>query len=218
MKIIFDFDDVLFKTSELKIHIFAVLGKYGVSNGALLYEDERKTELPFSLKRFLYKVSKQHPEIKMEIDNVYEEIMENCQNLVNKEAVILMQQLGKENCFIVTNGDQEFQKDKIVRTSLDKLAQRIKIVSGSKKEEIESLCEEFMNEQVIFVDDKSKFFKDIKEMDNLTTVEYVGDNAFSVLIKQVEMFMKKEQQKLALDHLKTENIKSPTSEVAKKMF
>jgi hypothetical protein len=52
MKLIFDFDDVLFNAAVLKKNIFSVLEKYGITNGKESYDRARLSGEPFSLKRF----------------------------------------------------------------------------------------------------------------------------------------------------------------------
>ena len=76
--------------------------------------------------------------------------------------------------YIVTNGDEEFQRDKIRRLGVDMLVKEVSVVTGSKKEKIEEICKAFLEEEVIFVDDKNKFFVDInmEECPNLKTVIY----------------------------------------------
>ncbi len=174
MKLILDFDDVLFNAAGLKEKIFSTLSAHGISNGAELYEGERNSRIPFSLKRFLYRVLEQNPGVHVDTDIVYEEIMSTCKNLVNQEITTYVQSLGKDNCYIVSNGDKEYQNDKITRVGLDKLVAKVIIVPGSKNTEIELICKEFPNEEVIFVDDKSIYFDDINKeaCPNLTTVIY----------------------------------------------
>lgn len=186
MKLILDFDDVLFNAAGLKEKIFTTLRSQGIINASELYETERNSGIPFSLKRFLYKVYERNPGVRTTTDTVYEEIMAECKNLVNQEIVTFVQSVGKENCYIVTNGDTEFQEDKIARTRLGAYVASVTVVPGSKKEAIEALCKEFVNEQVVFVDDKSKFFEDLGELPNLTTVEYLGDGALKMLQQKVQ--------------------------------
>ena len=174
MKIIFDFDDVLFKASDFKQVIFDTLKRFGINDGNLLYEGERKTGIPFTLKRFLYRVFEQNPEVQVDTDAVYEEIMNTCKDLSNQEIIQTITKIGKDNCYIVSNGDSEYQYDKITRVGLDKLVAKIIIVPGTKNMEIQRICNEFPHEEVIFVDDKSIYFDDINReaCPNLTTVTY----------------------------------------------
>ncbi len=174
MKIILDFDDVLFNATAFKRAIFKRLTEYGISGVEDLYVKERESGQPFSLRHFLTNIFEQQRGSSIGASIIYRELMETCEAYVNQELALLVRFVGKDNCFIVTNGNQEFQKDKILRTKMNALVSKYTIVSGSKKEEIESLCKEFSNEEIIFVDDKSKFFADLnmEVCKNLKTVMY----------------------------------------------
>ena len=111
--------------------------------------------------------------------------MHECPNLLNTELIETVKKLGKENCFIVTNGEQEFNHDKILRIGLQDLfyEQNIFIVLGSKKEIIEKICAKHKNEKVIFIDDKAKHFEDLDftKCPNLKTILYTGQKLEGVL-------------------------------------
>lgn len=184
MKLIIDFDDVLFDTETFKETFFNFLVRYKIFNARELYEEERKSMRPFSLKSFI-DTSLNHPDKEESLDKpaevskeAYEEIMDSCTLFSNQNMIALITEVGKQNCFIVTSGDKEFQEDKIVRTGMDTLCEEIYVVPGSKKEVVERLCGRFPSERIIFIDDKGKFFADI-DMDickNLTTVLYTKNS------------------------------------------
>lgn len=198
MKLILDFDDVLFKAGELKKVIFSVLASHGVKNAQEFYDMARKSDEPFSLRRFLYRVcdykgaDEAYPTV--DVDTLYEEIMRVCPTLGNQELSLLVKSVGKDNCYIVTNGDEEFQRDKIRRSGMDALVQEVYVVSGGKKEKIAEICKAFPLEEVIFVDDKNKFFVelDMEECRNLKTVIY-NENGLDNLIAEIESSRQQEQ-------------------------
>ena len=170
VKVIFDFDDVVFDTSQFKKRMFEVFEKRGYRDIASKYTAMRSTKLPFSLKQFIAQVLENETE--RECDELYEELMRLCGDLVNEEVVSLMRSLGEENCYIVTQGDEVFQRDKIRRSIGEGLIDHIEVVSGSKRESIKTLCEEHGTEKVIFVDDKVEILDDLKGItcQNLTMV------------------------------------------------
>jgi FMN phosphatase YigB (HAD superfamily) len=172
MKLILDFDDVLFKTSELKERFFATLERLGVKEAREKYHFERKNDRPFSLRLFLRRICKE--ENIPEPDLLYREIMFICRDLKNEEMMSIIAEAGKENCYIVTNGDKEYQEDKITLSGIDSFVQEIVVVPGSKKEAVESVCRHFPEEDIIFVDDKELFFLDIdmEAVPNLKTILY----------------------------------------------
>ncbi len=176
MKFIFDFDDTLFHTSKsLRPQIFSVLEKVGISRDKIedFIEKSRlnnKLNRFFSLKKMLH-----HFNVR---EALYEEIMKDCENCVNEELIEIVKKIGKNDCYIVSYGDEEFQLDKINRTNIATLFSEIHIVSDSKKETIEAICVKHNKEKVVFFDDNDINFKDldIKKCPNLKTILYTGQN------------------------------------------
>ncbi len=171
MKFIFDFDDVLFHTNNInkfRGNIYSKLGKVGILPGLIkeYIERERESRNSFSLKKMLAYFS--IPE------NFYEEIMGECKNFANKELIEVIKKIGKENCFLVSYGQQEYQQDKIKRAGIASFFSEIIIVLGSKKEAVEKICAKYKDKEVIFVDDKAHHFKDLdfKKYPNLKTILY----------------------------------------------
>lgn len=172
MKLIVDFDDVLFDVSKLKERFFKVLKRHGVKHPEDEYTFERKNDRPFSLRLFLERICREEGIPETMVESMYQDIMSVCKDLNNLELLELLKEAGKENCYIVTSGDEEFQMDKITRTEVDQIAEEVSVVPGSKKAIVESICLRFPNEKVIFIDDKIKFFDDItmEKCPNLQTI------------------------------------------------
>ena len=172
MKFIFDFDDVLSHTTRhRKEHMFVLLEKAGISQAQIdaYYKEARLSG--FSLKIMLEHFSL---DLKIDKDKLYEEIMSEYRNYRNKELFEIIEKLGKENSFLITHGGTEFQNDKIERADVAQLFGEIFILIGSKKKVVENICEEYKNETVIFVDDKSQYFEDLDfvKYPNLKTILY----------------------------------------------
>ncbi len=187
MKLIFDFDDVLFDTSKLKGALFAVLAQHGVVNAEEMYVKERRNGSPFSLKLFLERACKEENIQAVNIDVLYEEIMSRCHEWCNAEMLELVKKYGKENCYVVTSGNEEFQKDKLRHSGIEGYVKEVYVVPGSKKEIIERLSEQFAGENVIFVDDKLEFFNDIdmEKCLNLRTV-FFNENGLAKIQAEIE--------------------------------
>ena len=109
--------------------------------------------------------------------------MADCPSFLNKKLINVVSKMGKFNCYIVTNGDEEFQLDKIKRSGIDSFFDTIDIVPGSKKKNIEQICRNNPNSLVIFIDDKKKFFDDLDmgKCHNLKTVLFNGNNVEDIL-------------------------------------
>ena len=167
MKFIFDSDDVLLNnTKQLKEEIIAVLGRAGVPRVKVEEYWARERLNRFSLKKML---------VNFALDEVlYEEVMQKCSEFVNKELIDVVRKLGKENCYLVSYGDYEFNTAKVERSGLAPFFREVIIVPGSKKEAVERICATHKDEKVIFVDDKAYNFEDLdmQKCSNLTTILY----------------------------------------------
>jgi FMN phosphatase YigB (HAD superfamily) len=168
MKFIFDFDDVLFHNTKLfKEHMYACLERAGVSRSKAeeYYKTVRENQLTgIWLKKLLI-----HFSLKSDL---YEEILGKSKDFINKELLLIIKKIGKENCYIVTHGYDEWQREKIKRVSIEPFFSEIIVVQGGKKEVIEKICAKHKDEEVIFVDDKIKHFEnlDFKKCSNLKTI------------------------------------------------
>lgn len=172
MKLVLDFDGVLFNTMKMREHFTRILERKGVDPRMteLLYMKHRETGIPFSLKRFLWAVAVRTEVRSITEADVYEEILKACPSFANKELAALAGSVGRNNVFILTNGDKEYQLEKIRRTVGLDFAKEIIVVPGSKKKELEVLCDQFAREPVIFVEDQPKFLVDITPCKNLETI------------------------------------------------
>ena len=186
IKIIFDFDDVLFHATKLfKEYIYKCLEKNGIAKD--IAEDYyKKMEREFSLKDFISELLAQEKINKISCDEIYEEIMSKCKDFVNIELLEIVKKLGKYNCYIVSKGDEGFQRDKIGRSGIESFFSEINIVSGTKKDAVEKICNENKDSQIIFTDDKVKFFEDIdmKKCNNLKTILF-DKNGLENLISEI---------------------------------
>ena len=198
MKLILDFDDTLFNNAKFKKHLFYIAQNYGITNVEELYTQSRSSETPFSLKNFLQKsLPESNIDNTSSVEQMYEEIMSICETCVNKDVIDLVKNVGKNNCFLVTHGDDEFQKDKINMVMVRGYFSEVIIVPGSKKAIIESLCERYSSQVVIFVDDKIRFFEDIdmERCKNLKTVLF-DNGGIKNLSKEIEESRRGEVQEL----------------------
>lgn len=165
MKFIFDFDDVLFhSTPRFKEHLRSSLEKAGIPRPAVEKYAENLKGKGFSLKELLNQFF---------VDlNWYEEILKNSEEFINQDLLKIIKKLGRENCYIVSFGNQEFQLDKIKKAGIEALFLEIVVVPESKKETIEKICLKYKDEQVVFIDDKIKHIQDLDliKYPNLKTI------------------------------------------------
>lgn len=178
MKYIFDFDDVLFNnTAQFKEHMFKTLASIGIpEDEARKYYKEARSK-GFCLQKFIAELLKQYNIINANPQEIHKTIITGCKDFVNTELIELVKKLGKENCFIVTNGEEDFQQIKITQSQIGHLFKEIYTTPGSKKDIIEKICLQH-EEGIIFIDNASVFFEDLdfQKYPNLKTILYTGQN------------------------------------------
>ena len=155
MRYIFDFDDVIFYTTKFrKEYTYTFFEKLSINHEILEEYYQKARGENFSMKKLIKYFSLK--------EEIYDEVMQDCINFANKELIEIIKKLGKENCFIITYGEEEFQLDKIRRVGVENLFSEVfVVVSDEKKELIEKICNQFRNETILFVDDKIKHFKEL---------------------------------------------------------
>ncbi len=185
MKFIFDFDDTLLDTKKLKQHIFSIIEKYGFSreNAEKSYIQIRHTDIPFSLKDFLSQFTKDNSLI----EKMYKDILDLAPKILHHDIVKMVKRIGKENVFIITNGEEVYQNDKINAAGIRDLFSEIHVVPGSKKDLIADICQKYPDEEVYFLDDKLLFIEDIDldKCKNLKTILYDKSDFLKYLEKVI---------------------------------
>jgi hypothetical protein len=189
MKFIFDFDDVIIEnTKKLKPYIFGALEhQYGISQVESLAEYKKLANEEFSLKRFITNLFLTRGLGEDQADELYKRILITSKGFLNLEMLHLIERLGKENCFLVTNGEPNWQEDKLEATEVKKYFKESRIVTGSKRDAVTEICRKNSRDKVLFVDDKDKSFNDInqKEVPNLTTFHFTADKSVKDLEKEI---------------------------------
>ncbi len=170
MKYIFDFDDVIFYATKRRYEsTYPKLKKIGISHKDIDDYYNKNRENLFTIKKLLAHFNLD--------EEYYAEMMHEIEDFKNMELVEIIKNLGKENCYIISFGDEEFQLDKIKRTGIADLFSEIIIVQGPKKEAIEKIASQYKNETIIFIDDKVHHFEDLDlvKHPNLKTVHFTNN-------------------------------------------
>ena len=181
MKVIFDFDDVLFYNTKLfKEHMYSCLEKAGVprDESESFYKEtrgERKLHgNQFSLKGFIATLLEKKEIKTVSGKKIYEDILGKIKNSLNTELIEIVKKVGKDNCYLVSNGDIEYQADKVRESGIEELFREFYPIPGTKKEIVEEICQRHKDEPVIFIDDRPYYFEDLdmEKCKNLKTVLY----------------------------------------------
>jgi hypothetical protein len=179
MKIIFDFDDVIFDSHAFKQKIFSGLVSSGIPSDIIkdLYISHRSSFSPYTL----YKDAVEKSGLKISdksLRGAVNALVKDVDSYIDTRIVTLITTIGKEHCFVVTAGDKDFQKLK-VEASLGGVVipEHCFFVEYKKSEALQKICEQYPDEPVIFVDDKSRYMDEAHSLHikNLHPVLYRHD-------------------------------------------
>lgn len=190
MKIIFDFDDVLFSTKDFKDVLFSGLEKFGVSSELLANYYFEHREHFINPRNFYYNfIHDNELDISSkELDDVLNSLFSGLKRFLNQELIDIVKKFGPENCFIISAGDSDFQMEKIKSCEIDELFGEIHIIGKDKNEVIEGLMSKFKGDEFIFIDDNKENIENARLVSSknarLNNVHYPSDlELFKKLIK-----------------------------------
>ena len=185
-KYIFDFDDVLFfNTEKFKKHMYKCFEEIGVSYDTVKKYYAIEKEKGWVLHNLVASVLIGENITSTSKEELSEKIMRECKNFVNNELIEQIKKLEIRNCYMVTHGIKEYQLEKVERTGLGPLFAQIFTVLDIKKGPVEMICEQFKDDEVVFIDDKEKRFADLdfKKYPNLRKVLYVGPESIAEIFQ-----------------------------------
>ncbi len=185
-KYIFDFDDVLFfNTEKFKKHMYKCFEEIGVQYDTVKKYYKIEKEKGWVLHNLVASILEGENITTVGKKELAEKIMKECKNFINDELINKVRQLKVENCYMVTHGVKEYQLEKVNRTGLGSLFNKIFVVQDTKKGPVEMICEQFKDNEVIFIDDKEKRFADLdfEKYPNLRKVLYVGPGSIAEIFQ-----------------------------------
>ncbi|MFZ2150330.1 MAG: HAD hydrolase-like protein [Minisyncoccia bacterium] len=162
MKYIFDFDDVLFKNTDmLKPRIFHIISREAGVTEEKVKERYQKNRIEFSLVNFI-KTFFTEPDMS-KIDHIFKDIMSESHKFLNMELIEEIKKIDKNDLYIVTNGENDFNWSKLAYSGVMEyfLTEHIEVVPGSKRDAIHKICDANPNEEIIFIDDRDYFIEDL---------------------------------------------------------
>ena len=82
-----------------------------------------------------------------------------------RDGVAFLEELKNEELYVVSYGDKKFQDEKINNSGIGKYFKKILIIDVSKAVAIRKILKNkrIEGEALIFIDDRTKFLKDIKQ-------------------------------------------------------
>jgi FMN phosphatase YigB (HAD superfamily) len=207
MKIIFDFDDTIFDTNRFKQEkLFPCLLRYGITtlDFSRNYEQYRKDNPVYDIKEHLTKIAGQY-NISIDINDIVQGMIKNLDEFIFPEYLNVIKKYGRENIFILTQGDNNFQRLKITKSKIDKKVEEIFTVEGTKAEKVKSLCTLWNNDAVLFFDNT---------LGNLD-FEMSDHNLVRVFVGNVNDLTEKQLKKLNWLGIKTCNKAEVTEKIPK---
>lgn len=185
-KYIFDFDDVLFfNTEKFKKYMYRCFEEIGVQFDTVKKYYKIEIEKGWTLPNLVASVLKGENITSISKEELSEKIMGECKNFTNNELINRIKKLEVKDCYMVTHGVKEYQLEKVSRTGIGPLFTQIFTVLDTKKGPVEMICEQFKDDEIIFIDDKEKRFADLdfKKYPNLRKVLYVGPESIEEIFQ-----------------------------------
>ncbi|MFC1644711.1 HAD family hydrolase [Patescibacteria group bacterium] len=167
MKILFDFDDVLFNTGDFVRDLVIIFGENGILEKEHKYFCDRYYKQDcvygnacFNLERYLEFLNKKG------IENI-ETIRAQCDDMfcdlskyIFEDALEFLKNNKGHSLGILTFGDDDFQKIKITQSGIENFFDDISIVQGKKSDVLKKIGIEFSD--TFFLDDRFENLEDVK--------------------------------------------------------
>lgn len=190
MKLIFDFDGIIFNTRLFKRQLMKCFSEAGV-----LKKDFEKSYQYFKNQKIPYSAIKHLRFLKREFgynsDRCYglilgkvEKMFKNLKPYIFKDAEIFLKSLSKNNLYLLSYGDLNFQKQKIKGAKISDYFRRVIITNKNKAEIVKQIVkkDKFGKlEKIIFIDDQPRNIEEVSSIRNITTIQLIRPPSKSIL-------------------------------------
>lgn len=202
MKIFLDFDGVIFNTELFKKQLGKIFFKNGVPKEIFkkTYRNFEKNNLPYSFAKHLKFLAKNEKINSKKISADLRKLLDNLKPYVSGEARIFLKHFYKNDLYLISYGDLNFQKQKIKGAEVSRFFRRVIITTADKGKIIEKIVKKDKfkkGERIVFIDDKPKHIREVKRKNTITfqiirsdsKIPHIAD--FSVRsFKTIEKFIK----------------------------
>jgi FMN phosphatase YigB (HAD superfamily) len=169
VKIFIDFDDVIFNTKRFRADFQNIFSQFGVTEDVFTdnyynYPPNKKSfpARTYILEKHLEKinqvVSLAQPIIKRSI----EVFLRDTRKYVFSDAESFLKNFYPSELFLISHGQQDFQRKKIKNAQLEKYFSAIKISSGQKSQDICPWVKKG-KERKFFLDDRVHYLEEVKK-------------------------------------------------------
>jgi len=188
MKIFVDFDGVIFNTKLFKKSLIKIFSENGISKKDFdkSYQQFKKQKIPYSPIKHIEFLSNDK-NCRYKTDRFYNDILKFLKNLklyIFKDAEIFLKSFSKNNLYLLSYGDLNFQKQKIKGTKISDYFRRIIITNKNKAEIVKQIVkkDKFRKlEKIIFIDDQPRNIKEVSSIRNITTIQLIRPQNKSIL-------------------------------------
>jgi hypothetical protein len=171
MKILIDFDDVLFNTKEFRKDLKNVFFDNGVSDKVFdkcYYGSAKITKRKLEKYDVLKHIEAIEKEIGINtgyIKKAIRQLLENCEKYVFSDTDGFLSSFNKADMFMLSYTNTRFQSLKISKSGIKKFFEKIILTEGLKSEGIKKLNKylAFNRERVFFLDDRVEQIEDVKK-------------------------------------------------------
>lgn len=165
MKIFLDFDDVIFNTKSLSSNLKNLFFQCEISEETFKkhYYDETKSYDPWAQ---IKKIEIESGKDLSELENSVSDLLKDLRSYIFEDFLDFSKKIGKENIFILSFGDVNFQTLKIKNSEANKYANMMDIVKEMKAQTIKSAFPEIHimeEEDIYFIDDRIYFIEEVKK-------------------------------------------------------
>jgi FMN phosphatase YigB (HAD superfamily) len=171
VKIILDFDDVLFNTKEFRSDLKNIFLKNGVPKKVFekcYYGSTKITKRKLEKYDVIKHIQAIEKEMGIKADNIKKEInglIKNCQKYIFNDSIVFLNYFSKKNIFLISYTNTRFQNRKISRSGIKKFFRKAILTDGLKSEGIKKIKKDLKpkKELIYFLDDRVEQIEDIKK-------------------------------------------------------
>lgn len=184
MKLIFDFDGIIFNTRLFKRQLMKCFSEAGVLKKDFeeSYQYFKNQKIPYSAIKYLKFLKKKYRS--NDILRLVEKLLKNLRPYVFKDAEEFLKSFSKNNLYLLSYGDLKFQKQKIKGAKISHYFRRIIITNKNKAEIVKQIIkkDKFGKlEKIIFIDDQPGNIEEVSSIRNITTIQLIRPPSKSIL-------------------------------------
>ena len=169
MKIFIDFDDVIFNTKRFRADFQNIFSQFGVTEDVFTdnyynYSPNKKNYpiKTYLLEKHLEKINQVVSLARPIIEKCLQAFLKDTRKYVFSDVESFLKNFSPSELFLISHGQQDFQRKKIKNAQLEKYFSAIKISSGQKSQDICPWVKKG-KESKFFLDDRVHYLEEVKK-------------------------------------------------------